>query len=271
MEFDDLLFEEEEVTEIVEEKIEPEHKREMVETTEFPEEEAELSQAKQEEPVSKKEEKSTPLIEETPENISAIEEPGFIEENKKEEGWKVGSDSAKVEPTEKKRSAWILPVILILIGGIVALFFFLDLNFGVAKSPVSLEIAAHSEVIPEPESFIAGKDTLVAEVMDSVILEQEQIEEEIMAEVVPAPVIIEKEPPLKTNPENKMYTDNKKYTISGTKATHTVKQGERLTVIALQYYGTKKLWPYIVEHNNGVITNPDVVPYGTVIKIPELK
>ena len=67
-----------------------------------------------------------------------------------------------------------------------------------------------------------------------------------------------------------VYQDSATYTISGTKTTHTIKAGETLTKVSLHFYGTKALWPYIVKHNPGVIKNPDNVPYGTTIKIPEL-
>ena len=65
--------------------------------------------------------------------------------------------------------------------------------------------------------------------------------------------------------------DSVNYKIVGTKATHTIQEGETLTKVALRFYGTKALWPYIVKYNSGVIKNPDHVPYGTVIKIPELE
>ena len=64
--------------------------------------------------------------------------------------------------------------------------------------------------------------------------------------------------------------DSVSYIITGTKTTYTIKEGETLTRVALRFYGTKALWPYIVKHNPGVIKNPDNVPYGTTIKIPEL-
>ena len=56
----------------------------------------------------------------------------------------------------------------------------------------------------------------------------------------------------------------------GNETTYTIKEGETLTRVALRFYGTKALWPYIVKHNPGVIKNPDNVPYGTTIKIPKL-
>ena len=65
--------------------------------------------------------------------------------------------------------------------------------------------------------------------------------------------------------------DSTNYIIIGTKGTHTIKEGETLTRVALKYYGTKALWPYLVQHNPKAIKNPNNVPYGTTIKIPELQ
>ena len=65
--------------------------------------------------------------------------------------------------------------------------------------------------------------------------------------------------------------DSVSYVIVGTQASYTMKAGETLTKVALRFYGTKALWPYIVKHNKGVIKNPDNVPYGTVIQIPKLE
>lgn len=64
--------------------------------------------------------------------------------------------------------------------------------------------------------------------------------------------------------------DSVNYNIIGTKTLYTIKEGETLTRVSLRFYGTKDLWPYIVKHNRDVIKNPDRVPYGTTLKIPEL-
>lgn len=66
-------------------------------------------------------------------------------------------------------------------------------------------------------------------------------------------------------------TDSTSYEITGTETRHTIVDGETLTRVALKYYGTKALWPYLVKHNPDVIKNPDNVPSGTVIKIPRLR
>ncbi|MCD8081524.1 MAG: hypothetical protein LUF04_14350 [Bacteroides sp.] len=65
--------------------------------------------------------------------------------------------------------------------------------------------------------------------------------------------------------------DSVNYVIVGTKTTHKIEEGETLTKVAYRFYGTKDLWPYIVMHNQTVIRNPNHVPFGTTIRIPELE
>ncbi len=65
--------------------------------------------------------------------------------------------------------------------------------------------------------------------------------------------------------------DSTSYAITGTQDTYTIKEGETLTGVALRFYGTKALYPYIVKHNQEVIANPNHVPAGTKIRIPKLE
>lgn len=51
-------------------------------------------------------------------------------------------------------------------------------------------------------------------------------------------------------------------------ATETMKEGSRLTLISLKYYGNKAFWVYIYDTNKDVIPNPNKVATGTTIKIP---
>lgn len=44
--------------------------------------------------------------------------------------------------------------------------------------------------------------------------------------------------------------------------------GDRLTVIALKYYGNKLFWVYLYRHNQSRIKDPNNVPIGTVIEVP---
>jgi nucleoid-associated protein YgaU len=50
--------------------------------------------------------------------------------------------------------------------------------------------------------------------------------------------------------------------------THVVQNGETLSSISQQYYGTPNAWQRIVKANAGVIKNPNVVPPGTRLIIP---
>lgn len=63
--------------------------------------------------------------------------------------------------------------------------------------------------------------------------------------------------------------DVNNFSMEGVLATHTLAKGETITRVALKYYGSKKLWPYIVKYNN--IKDPTKLHEGTVIKVPVLK
>lgn len=64
--------------------------------------------------------------------------------------------------------------------------------------------------------------------------------------------------------------DTVEYDITGTKTNYTLQEGESLVKVAVKFYGTKKLWPYIVKHNKNIIKDADRVPIGTTLRIPEL-
>ncbi len=64
--------------------------------------------------------------------------------------------------------------------------------------------------------------------------------------------------------------DTVEYDITGTKTNYTLQEGESLVKLAVKFYGTKKLWPYIVRHNKNIIKDANKVPVGTILRIPEL-
>ena len=63
--------------------------------------------------------------------------------------------------------------------------------------------------------------------------------------------------------------DTVSYRMVGRKAVHRMESGETLTSVALKYYGTKLLWPYIVAYNH--ISNYNFLTVGTSLDIPELE
>ena len=72
------------------------------------------------------------------------------------------------------------------------------------------------------------------------------------------------------NVEKETLADTVEYDITGTKTNYTLREGESLVKLAVKFYGTKKLWPYIVKHNKNIIKDADRVPIGTTLRIPEL-
>lgn len=63
--------------------------------------------------------------------------------------------------------------------------------------------------------------------------------------------------------------DTTLYSITGEYEIHIVTDGDRLTRISAKYYGSKKLWPYIVKHNR--LSNPNGLCKGMKLAIPKLE
>jgi nucleoid-associated protein YgaU len=57
---------------------------------------------------------------------------------------------------------------------------------------------------------------------------------------------------------------------SMTPDSYTVKSGDSLSKIAQQLYGDGKRWRSIFEANRDLITNPDLIYPGQVLKIPTI-
>lgn len=135
------------------------------------------------------------------------------------------------------------------------------------------------EKVEKPAVPVALTDSVVRKDTTIVVAKKDTVAEIVTPKVVeePKPVAKQETPTIAPKKETKKAAaipfepDSVNYKIVGTKATYTIQEGETLTKVALRFYGTKALWPYIVKHNSGVIKNPDHVPYGTVIKIPELE
>lgn len=166
----------------------------------------------------------------------------------------------------------IIIIVLLLCGGAILYIYYPDI-FTSSPNKEAIDMPVTTQPVqPETQLLdsIGKKDTTVV-VTPNVSKEAEKV-------TVSHP-IVKTEPETSAKTENKatqeqasvpVYSDSASYTITGTKTTHTIKKGETLTKVSLRYYGTKGMWPYIVKHNPNVIKNPNAVPYGTKIKIPEL-
>lgn len=63
--------------------------------------------------------------------------------------------------------------------------------------------------------------------------------------------------------------DTADYKIVGTYVSHKLKSGETIIQLAYKYYGDKRLWPYIVLHNQ--MKQYNSLAIGQIIEIPVLK
>ena len=63
--------------------------------------------------------------------------------------------------------------------------------------------------------------------------------------------------------------DTTLYTIKGEWRVHVVAENERLAKISNDYYGSRKLWPYIAKFNN--LKKPYGLAIGMELRIPELQ
>ena len=182
----------------------------------------------------------------------------------------------KADSSTMKFFIGIVVLVVLLCVGAVTFMYYPDL-FDRISPPPTEKVA--DEKVEKPAAPVARTDSAIRKDSATMVAKKDTVAEVVTPKVVeePKPVVKQKTPATAPKKETKKAAatpfepDSVNYKIVGTKATYTIQEGETLTKVALRFYGTKALWPYIVKYNSGVIKNPDHVPYGTVIKIPELE
>lgn len=173
---------------------------------------------------------------------------------------------------EQKKNLWgiIIAIILVLCiaGGI---YWFMQSSS--SKQPIRQSIPAATSTVKEMPN-----DSVTLQQQDTVSGSNLQTREPIQSQ--PAETPLQKQPTKAKSPSVQSaanqeiakvtLADTVEYDIVGTKVNYTLQEGESLIKLALKFYGTKKLWPYIVRHNKNVIKDADRVPIGTTLRIPEL-
>lgn len=200
-----------------------------------------------------------------------------------EEAEKVGDSSMKYF------AAIVVFIVLICAGAVTFLYYpdwrsWLEEEKSEEKAEVEQLVADTPAETPAPTPAAVLQDTAVAPSAEPLKqpaekpLPKKQSEPQAQATAKVAPKNDTPKATPKTAPKAAPEADSAQqvqntsnYVITGTQATYTVKQGETLTRVALRFYGTKALWPYIVMHNEKTIKNPNNVPYGTKLKIPKLE
>ncbi|MDE5761672.1 MAG: LysM peptidoglycan-binding domain-containing protein, partial [Bacteroides sp.] len=210
------------------------------------------------------------------EKISSVQEKEPIVSEDKTFSEEVGEvknleDSIVIKEEKKKTDIMsffvgIMVSAVVLCGVTIAFVYSPDLMNKAMGKPFEDELVEVEDC--DKSDSIGAYNTLTEEI----ILEdsQDSARDTILEISVNASAVTEPETQVQMIVEPSVPNYDNSYEIVGTKTTYTIKEGDMLTRIALHYYGTKLLWPYIVKHNPTVIKNPNNVPCGTTIKIPKL-
>lgn len=266
--------EEESVEESSEAVLEPDFSPATEEPAEEQSEETIIEEQKPETETTEAEEEKTVIAEKakvTAEQIIAQElhkanmepvTPKMQPEIKQPKATYTDKDSDKKEKSAIPYLIATIIIVLLLCGGAILFIYYPDLFSSSSDKNVVDMPEVTQPVQPEAQlsDTIAHKDTVVKAVQPQPVVKKEPAAEPVKAESKPA----------QQQPAASAYSDSASYKITGTKTKYTIKEGETLTKVSLRFYGTKAMWPYIVKHNPKVIKNPDNVPYGTTIEIPEL-
>lgn len=195
-----------------------------------------------------------------------------------EERVEVIKTAGPAESSAMKYFIAIVALVVLLCAGTIAYLYYPDWFDGLSAEPPVEETA-------DNEAGNAAGNTVLMDsvgVKDSVAI---AVKDTVSKKLIAEPVIKQQEAPVvvkqtvvaatsasqpKKQKKVEYVPDSTNYTIAGTQATYTIKPGETLTRVALRFYGTKALYPYIVKHNPDVIKKTDNVPAGTTIKIPKL-
>ncbi len=97
-------------------------------------------------------------------------------------------------------------------------------------------------------------------------IRQHPVEQPVM--VVDVDSVKSDAPSLESIDSAKIEQEEPKQDLLADLDTTTIKSGDRLTSISLRYYGHKFFWVYIFEHNRETIKDPNNVPIGTSLRIP---
>ena len=178
------------------------------------------------------------------------------------------------EEEKKTNTPWGIIIAIILIiciaGGIY--YYLQSDNTPYSQTPATIKNAqtqlskAVPATAPTSDSLLQNNDTANP---STNVLEEEMTSRPQQVETTTA-----KSPAIATagskNVAKETLADTVEYDITGTKTNYTLQEGESLVKLAVKFYGTKKLWPYIVKHNKNIIKDADKVPIGTTLRIPEL-
>ena len=219
-----------------------------------------------------------PVVETEPEPVAVQErpaEPVIVRVPQKKTQHEQKASSAK-----KKKSKWNIAVSVIL-GFAVGFILVnrmsrnsvaddatqcvdtLQVIAATANEPevIADDIHATDTILETPAAVPPAETDIVVETVDdNAVADEPAVEEAYTFVLVDELAAI--------NLKNITVADTTYYVADGNIAEHTVTSDETLTRIARQYYGDKRLWPYIVKYNN--MDRPNDLCRGMKLVIPRL-
>lgn len=219
-----------------------------------------------------------PVVETEPEPVAVQErpaEPVIVRVPQKKTQHEQKASSAK-----KKKSKWNIAVSVIL-GFAVGFILVnrmsrnsvaddatqcvdtLQVIAATANEPevIADDIHATDTILETPAAVLPAETDIVVETVDdNAVADEPAVEEAYTFVLVDELAAI--------NLKNITVADTLYYVADGNIAEHTVTSDETLTRIARQYYGDKRLWPYIVKYNN--MDRPNDLCRGMKLVIPRL-
>lgn len=209
-------------------------------------------------------EQSVDTVEETvAKNVEDVEDAEETEE---------GVDDVSAEPSVMKYFISLVAFVILACAGTVTYLYYPDL-FDKQSVAAPMEEDVDIEIARQIGNLVLSDSTIVED--GNVVAEVDTVLEVPVVEHTAKKVVTEQSAVVSAASRNiqsgvTYIPDSTNYTIVGTETAYTIKPGETLTKVALRFYGTKNLYPYIVKHNPDVIKKPDNVPAGTTVKIPKL-
>ena len=203
---------------------------------------------------------TTPETDEVPEKSVAEQAAEIVEPVKREE--------------KERHFPWCMIASVLLVGIFIGGLITWALTSGRRYVPEEvveylMQQEGKQKPVPVVPDSVQVADTLTAKVDSSQVQPSDTVNKEKVVPGVPEkPEKAEKTAAVPAKRET--LADTVEYQITGTQTSYTLRPGESLVRVALKFYGNKKLWPYLVKHNKSIIKNPDNVPVGTTIQIPQL-
>ena len=162
-----------------------------------------------------------------------------------------GMDGGQIEDEGPTASSWIKILVSVGVVAIVAIagiFLYLNRSLFLGSDTSGSTVLTGMSL---PGTAVVPEDTTRVEEPEVTEAEPETVEEKDTVSVESVAPVVE---PAAQTPK--------------ILAKVKIEPGSRLTLISLEYYGSKIFWVYLYEYNKSVIKDPNNVPVGTEIQVP---